>query len=623
MTPSNIPMRRTPWLAVIAVTPALLLAGEKQTCPMGPFDFGAGRDLQAATYHRLSIAAETVAPSRHRPSEPPSLISPYPNAVNIIDGEIFGKMKKDLVPAATVSSDTEFLRRVTLDLTGAIPDPAAVQSFLADTSADKRVRLIDHLLSTEGFTDRWTMWFGDLVQNVQQSSSSREYPQGRNTYYAYIRDSIRGGKAYDQMVREILAAKGDSFVNGGADYWVRQIQPNGPIQDTYDNLAAHSGEKFLGMPMQCISCHNGFNHLELVNTYLKGKNRADFWGNAAFFARTRSQRGTTDPANPNIVSLAIEDMAAGNYNLNTTSGNKTPRTLLNGSPVVAPAFLLTGEGPRPGEAWRDAYGRILTAHPQFARATVNYIWKEMFGLGIVEPVNNFDLARLDPATLAAGASLQPTHPALLRDLATQFAASGYNLRWLLKTIAMSNAYQLSSHFTAAPWNESWTPYFARHLPQRLPAEQLLDAITKATSVPVSFTVSGLGMVNQAIKLPDTLESRNTTYGRFLDDFGRGNRDDDPRSNDGSISQALSLMNNATVLVNRVHKATANSTVAKTLLASTDPAAITDTLYLSTLSRYPTAAEKTKAVAFLKVGTLSQRTEDLQWVLLNSVEFLFN
>ena len=616
-------MRRTSWLAVIAVTPALLLAGEKQTCPMGPFDFRAGRDLQAATYHRLSIAAETVAPSRRRPSEPPSLISPYPNAVNIIDGEIFGRMKKDSVPGAIVSSDSEFLRRVTLDLTGAIPDPAAVQSFLADTSADKRVRLIDHLLATEGFTDRWTMWFGDLVQNVQQSSSSREFPQGRNTYYAFIRDSIRGGKAYDQMVREILAAKGDSFVNGGADYWVRQIQPNGPIQDTYDNLAAHSGEKFLGMPMQCISCHNGFNHLELVNTYLKGKTRADFWGNAAFFARTRSQRGTTDPANPNIVSLTIEDMAAGNYNLNTTSGNKTPRTLLNGSPVVAPAFLLTGEGPRPGETWRDAYGRILTAHPQFARATVNYIWKEMFGLGIVEPVNNFDLARLDPATLAAGASLQPTHPALLRDLATQFAASGYNLRWLLKTIAMSNAYQLSSHFTSAPWNESWTPYFARHLPQRLPAEQLLDAITKATSVPQSFPVSGLGMINQAIKLPDPLEWRNNTYGRFLDDFGRGNRDDDPRSNDGSISQALSLMNNATVLVNRVHKATANSAVAKTLLASTDPAVVTDTLYLSTLSRYPTAAEKTKAVAFLKAGTLPQRTEDLQWVLLNSVEFLFN
>ena len=621
-------MKRTSWLAVVAVTPALLLAGEKQTCPQGPFDFRADRDLQAASYHRLSVIAETVAPPpRRRPSAPPTFISSYPIAVNVIDNEIFGAMKKNGVPSASVASDSEFLRRVTLDLTGAIPDPATVQSFLADTSADKRQRMIDSLLAADGFADRWTMWFGDLVQNVQSSSSSREFPQGRNTYYAYIRDSIRGNKAYDQMVRELIAGKGDSFVNGAAVYWVRQIQPNGPIQDTYDNLAAQSAEKFLGMPAQCVSCHNGLGHLELVHTYLKSKTRADFWGNAAFFSRTRAQKGTVDPANANIVSLDIEDsLTAGNYTLNTTSGNKTPRVAMtiNGLSVmvVPPTFLLTGEGPRTGENWRDAYARILTAHPQFARATVNYIWKEMFGLGIVEPVNNFDLARLNPATLPPLASLQPTHPALLADLAAEFTASGYNLRWLIKTIAMSNAYQLSGQFTATPWNESWTPYFARHLPQRLPAEALLDAITKATSVPVTFTVSGLGTVNQAMKLPDTLESRNTTYGRFLDDFGRGNRDDVPRTNDGSISQALSLMNNATVLVNRVHRATTNSTVAKTLLVSTDPAAISDSLYLATLSRYPTPAEKTKAVAFLKGGTLANRTEDLQWVLLNSVEFLF-
>ncbi|MEO6260209.1 MAG: DUF1549 domain-containing protein, partial [Thermoanaerobaculia bacterium] len=399
-------MKRTSWLAVVAVTPALLLAGEKQTCPLGPFDFRAEREVKAATHHKLSIVAESVAPTRRRPSEPPSFISTYPSAVNVIDNEIFGTLKKNGVPSAPLSSDSEFLRRVTLDITGAIPDPATVQSFLTDPTPGKRERMIDTLLATEGFADRWTMWFGDLVQNVQSSSSSREYPQGRNTYYAFIRDSIRGGKAYDQLVRELLAGKGDAFQNGGADYWVRQIQPNGPIQDTYDNLASHSAEKFLGVPTQCISCHNGLGHLELVNSYLKTKTRADFWGNAAFFARTQAKKGYTDPTNPNIVSLDIQDVAAGNYTLNTNSGNKTPRAPLNGSPVILPTFLLTGEGPRTTENWREAYGRILTAHPQFARATVNYIWKEMFGLGMVEPVNNFDLARLDPATLPAGASLQ-------------------------------------------------------------------------------------------------------------------------------------------------------------------------------------------------------------------------
>jgi hypothetical protein len=155
------------------------------------------------------------------------------------------------------------------------------------------------------------------------------------------------------------------------------------------------------------------------------------------------------------------------------------------------------------------------------------------------------------------------------------------------------------------------------------AESMLDAITKATNVPVTLNISGGGTTTQAMKLPDTIEVRNTVYGRFLDEFGRGNRDDQARENDTSIAQALSLMNDNSVVVSRVHKATANSTVAKALAASTDPNAITDQLYLATLSRYPTATEKTQAVAYLKSGTLAQKTEDLQWVLLNSLEFMFH
>src|SRR5437764_516187 len=122
------------------------------------------------------------------------------------------------------------------------------------------------LLLGDAFVDRWAMWFGDLVQNVQVSSNIREYYVGRNAYHNYIHDSIKNGKAYDQMVREVISGKGDSFSTGASDYWVRQIQPNGPVQDTYDNLAAHSGEKFLGMPFLCLSCHNGLGHLDLVNT---------------------------------------------------------------------------------------------------------------------------------------------------------------------------------------------------------------------------------------------------------------------------------------------------------------------------------------------------------------------
>jgi len=611
------------WIALAVVAPTLLLGVEKETCPFGPFDLRSPREQQATLNHQLSVVAEAVAPSgRHHAVNPPASGGVvYPSSVNYIDDEIFNTMKSAGITPSALSSDEEFLRRVTIDLTGQIPDSATVQAFVADKSADKRTKTIDALLASDAFVDRWTMWFGDLVQNVQVSSSSRELPAGRNAYYTYIHDSIKANKPYDQMVREIIGASGDSFTTGAANFWVRQIQANGPVQDTYDNLAAESGAMFLGMPMQCLSCHNGLGHLEAVNWYLKSHARVEFWGNAAFFSRGSARR--TTPGD-NQSSFTVSDTTKGAYNLNTNSGNKTARVPIGTQTTVNPAFLMTGEQPGPTEPWRDAYGRILTAHPQFARATVNYLWKELFTLGIVEPANNMDPSRLDPNNLPAGQVIQPNHPNLLTLLANDFTTSHYDIKSLLRKMVLSNAYQLSTKYDAASWNESWTPYYARHIPHRMMAEEVLDAVAKATNVPVTYTISGNGgTTTSAMKLPDTLEVRNNVYGRFLDEFGRGNRDDQARSNDTSIAQALSLMNDGTVVVNRVRRTTANSTVAKALAASTDPNVITDQLYLATLSRYPTAAEKTQAVNYLKSGTLANKTEDLQWVLLNSLEFLFN
>ena len=237
-----------------------------------------------------------------------------------------------------------------------------VKAFLADTAPDKRAKKIDQLIASDAFNDRWTLWFGDLVQNVRRSTNSNEQPQGRNAYYNFIRGSIAANKPYDQMVREILSTSGDAFADasGGANYYIRQLQPNGPIQDTYDNLAAASGEKFLGMPVLCISCHNGLGHLDSVNTYLKGKSRYDFWGNAAFFSRARVQN-TGTPVTPHII-----DNPAGQYLLNTTSGNKTARQPVNGQNSVPPTFLLTvrGEGFRLAAPAADALAAVRATGPE-------------------------------------------------------------------------------------------------------------------------------------------------------------------------------------------------------------------------------------------------------------------
>ncbi len=609
------------------LAPALLFASDgKQTCPMPAVALLSPRALQQAAYQQASVTAELVTGSKHRAVSPGGGSGPLP-VVNFIDSDLFDAMKVAGVQPTALSSDAEFLRRVSLDLTGQIPDSATVVAFVNDKTPDKRSRKIDELLASDAFVDRWTMWFGDLVQNVTVSTNVREFYLGRNAYYTFIHDAWKNGMPYDQLVRTVISGKGDSYVAGNANFVVRQLQNNGPIQDTYDNLAAQSGERFLGMPLLCLSCHNGLGHLELVNQYLRTKNRSDFWGMAAFFSRTKAQpQKYTDPNNPNanLTKFIISDNTTGAYLLNTNSGNKTPRQPApGGSNVVTPTYMFTGGTPSAGEAYRDAYGRMLTADRQFARATVNYLWREMFGIAIVEPPNAFDLLRLDPNKLPAGQTLQPTNPKLLEDLTDSFIASGYNVRAFLRTIATSSSYQLSSYYTPAAWNEAWTTLFPRHYPHRLPAEMMLDAITKATNVPVSMNVAGIGAVTKAIQLPDTVEpGPKNQFGAFLDAFGRGDRDQTPRSNDSSISQSLSLLNN-TIVTTRVHRATANSTVAKVLAATSDPGSIVDQIYLATLSRYPTQNERTLAMNYLTSGNVAQHAEDLQYALINQLEFLFD
>lgn len=594
-------------------------AGSRAECSFNPDSF----TRPEREWQRLSRQAELVAPAGRRRAavQPPAVVVPK----NFIDEEVFGKMKADGIRWTVPASDEEFLRRVHLDLTGQIPSAAKTKEFLADMRSDKRDRLVDELMGSEEFVDRWTVWFGDLVQNVQISSNINMGGMGRNAYYTFIRDSIRARKPYDQMVRELIAGGGGQNTSGPANYWVRQIQTNGPIHDTWDNLSAHTGEKFLGLPLNCLSCHNGVGHLEQVNTGLVRRTREDFWKNAAFFAQDyhRPQR---DPAT-NRVEWFVEPVVAGiprvprGYVLNTTQGNKTPRQPVAGqSSTVEPAFFLSGAVPGEGETRRQAFARILTAHPQFARATANYIWKEIFGLGIVEPADSFDLLRQDPATLAPGATLQPTHPKLITRLAESFSGSGFDLRALLKTIVVSNTYQLSSTYTPGQWSETWTPYYARHYPRRMLAESVLDSIARATGIALPrMTLQGNLSVQRAMELPDPTEPRGA-LGQTLNAFGRGDRDGTERSREGSIVQALTMLNDSFVTT-RVRNA-GNSTVQRTLTATRDPGTIADELYLATLSRWPTAEERATAVVQLSSGDIVRKTEDLQYALLNRLEFLY-
>ncbi|MEO8034800.1 MAG: DUF1549 domain-containing protein [Acidobacteriota bacterium] len=616
-------------LAVGWISSALPLFGRANDCTFDPARAVPSPILQ---WRLISTRAESVAPTqvvsgRRRAANPAT----DPLSRNFIDAEILGKMKSDGVRWTVPAGDEEFLRRLTIDLTGEIPEVETVKAFVADGSPGKRDAAIERLLASEAFADRWAMWLGDLVQNVFQSANSAEYIQGRHAFAEYLRQSIGSRKALDQIVRELITGSGGSFHDGQTAYWVRAVPTNAstlPAQDTYDNLSAATGEQFLGLPLQCVSCHAGLGHLELVNGGLARRSRLDFWKNAAFFAQVITSKRPHPVTG--VPETFVTDGQNGEYLLNTATGNKSARQpLIAGQDSVGPAFFLTGETPRAGEGRRQAYARIITAHPQFARNLANRLWKELFALAIVEPVNGFDLSRQDPSTLPAGASLQPSHPQLLTRLADALAAGGFDLRAFLRTLVQSNAYQLSGRYAAGAWDERWVPYFARHYPQRLMSEALLDAILRATSVGAAISAAPQAAVpatvetetvSKAMALPDPTGGRE--YAGFLDHFGRGNRDNVTRSANPSVVQALSMMNSR-ILLERIRSSTGGSTVQKILATESDSGVMAERIYLATLSRYPTSEERATASKFLDGGPVAQRLEDLQFALLNSLEFLFS
>jgi hypothetical protein len=381
--------------------------------------------------------------------------------------------------------------------------------------------------------------------------------------------------------------------------------------DTDDELSVLYAKAFLGINISCISCHDGKGHLEKVNVWLSHKKRADFFRNASFVGKSRYLMYWED-GKPQSGEFLIDDQNPG-YNTRGASMIRVPRF---GGPSE-PAFLLTGETPKPGAEWRQELGRMLTADPQFARATVNMFWARVMGFGIVEPFDEFDLARQDPKNVPAGWELQPSHPELLSALAKDFQEHHYSVRHLLDTICNSRAYQLSARYEVE-WKDAYTKYYARKFVRMLSAEELHDSIAIATERPGSFKY-GDEKVGMAMHLSGPAGSSDVKY--FMQTFGQSNRNNPPRPLSGSPLQPLLLMQSP-VVTDRV-MAKNDSRVERLLAAyKEDDGRVVDELFLATLSRSPSPAEKEVALGAMAKDRV-QGAQNLQWALVNQVEFFFN
>ncbi len=534
-----------------------------------------------------------------------------------IDKQLFQAMEKAGVKPAPLASDEEFLRRVSLDMTGRIPLRIRIDAFAADTRIDKRDRLVDELLASPEWVDKWTMYFGDLLQNSVNFGRQR-YPQERDAMYRWIKSSLQANKAYDQMAREMIRAKGESSWEDGRLGFLTwaglliQLE-----QDRMDLQAVHVADAFLGLShVDCLLCHNGRGHLTDISLLGRQTTRRQAWEFAAFFGKTTMALGTggATAMGPRPSPWYLRDEAAKTgYLLNTTAGDRPART---GDSVVTPRYLTNGNAAREGEVPRSALAREVTADMQFARAAVNYIWKEFFVLGIVEPTNQFDLARLDPDNPPPDPwKLQPTNARLLNQMARDFIDSGFDLKALMSSIAKSKAYQLSSRYEGE-WKAEYEALFARKFVRRLWAEEIHDAIAQASGIPSTYI---------AMKLPGGAAAggpggnpaggaSSDPLAAFIDSFLRGNRVDQPRSGDFSLDQALRLMNNAFVL-DRI-------SVSELKLRQSDDLLAED-LYLSVLGRRPDAVEKATSIALLQEGSRSRQASHLIWSLINKADFIYN
>jgi hypothetical protein len=465
-----------------------------------------------------------------------------------------------------VCTDEEFLRRAYIDATGRLPSIEEAQRFLTDTSPNKRDLLVDALVETDDFASAWTLTLGDVLR----ANSKRLNATGVHKFRQWLYECVRTDMPMDQFARDLLTAKGSAYRNPAANYWRASRDP----QDATETTA----QLFLGIRIQCAKCHNHpFERWTQDNYY----------GIGAAFARIgRKPGGDTDEE---VIFVA-------------KGGEVTqPRT----GKQMKPHLLLKGDVDVPAEAdRREVFAEWLTSpeNPFFAKASVNRIWGQLMGRGIVEPVDDFRDS--NPASNAT----------LLEKLAAEFAKNSFSRKWAVKTIMKSRTYQLSSRKNQ--FNQNDEIYFSHANTRLLSAEQLLDAICAVTGVPEAFP--GVPSGTRAVELT---EPPADNY--FLKIFGQPQREmacQCERSNESNLSQALQMINGP-VVHNKLRDA--NGRIHQMVAANKTDDEIIEQLYLSALARKP--VEKELEAAKKHIAASSDRKlamEDVGWALLNSKEFLF-
>lgn len=493
---------------------------------------------------------------------------------NYIDRLVDKKLQKIKALPSGLCDDATFLRRVSIDLTGLPPTSAEARAFIEDKnpSATKREKRIDTLLASPAFADRWTNKWADLLDCNSKYLGDKGVRKFRN----WIHSAVAENMPYDKFVRSMITATGDAYENAPANY-LRVVRDTSTATENVTQL-------FLGVRFSCNKCHDHPFEKWTQNQYYQF---------GAFFSQVSFKPGT-QPGDE-----VVYDKAGGEV--------MHPKTAMAVAPLVPVGHLTRTADFNTGTERRDAFADWLTSkdNPFFSRAMVNRVWSYFLGKGIIDPVDDIR------------ASNPPSNPELLEALNKDFVNSGFDLKHVMRQIVLSRAYQAS--IQSSKWNADDKTNFSHAIPRRLEAEQLYDAIHLATGTDAVFVGLPTGTFAQA--LPDAKSGANDG---FLDLFGKPAREtpcECERSSTVSLGQALNLINGPTI-----SDAIAAPTGRLAQLIKPNPSdqKLVEEIFLSVVSRLPTAKEMTNAQNHLKKSaTRMEGAQDLMWALINSPAFLFN
>jgi hypothetical protein len=543
-----------------------------------------------------AVAPATTAPGQE-----------FPRWRDLIDRHIAaGWEARGLIPAPA-TGDAEFLRRVTLDLTGTIPSAGVARQFVVDPAPDKRERLVDRLLASP----ECARYLADVLDVMLLERQYGQYAEQRE-WESYLHQSMEAGKAWDALVREIIACDGSDPAARGAMrfYTVRTVDSYRVLNP--NAIARDVGRLFLGVNLQCAQCHD--------HPTIEDYRQADYHGLMAFVSRYYfvdvPREGQPQPlrmiAEKGEGEISFESVFDDADEARTAVPHLPGQAEVPDPPELAAQYIVApadGVLSVPAYSRRQALAAALTApdNALFRRNLVNRVWGWMLGRGLV---GDFDLHHAgNPAS----------HPELLEALSLEFAAEGFDLRKLLREIALSRPYQLTSDWPAGG-DRPPAEAFAVAEVRALRPEQLQGGVFEATGTAELERQALAGRAD-----PQPFIDRRTQWRTLLaQQYGRppGLPDDQYES---SLDQALFLSNNDLV-PSAIRRQPGN--LVDRLAAIEDVGALAGEFYWSVYTREPTAEETLIVADHLSAAAAAgvergPALEELVWAAIAASEFRFN